>query len=271
MTTLTKFLTATAIALATCVMAQDFQGVATYKSHRKFDFKVGENNENSEMKKQIQAQLRKQFQREYTLTFNKNETIYKKVEELEKPQPMASGIVIKVEDGSDIMYKNLKENRYVNKTEIMGKLFLIKDSLNSRKWELTNETKNIGAYTCFKAIYKDSITTQTLSEEGVLTKKKEQRTTTAWYSPQIPVNSGPEDFHGLPGLILEINDGKLTLVCSKIVLNPKEKLKIEEPTKGKIVSQEKFDDIMEKKNKEMMEAFQSRRGDGENVMIRIGG
>jgi GLPGLI family protein len=48
-------------------------------------------------------------------------------------------------------------------------------------------------------------------------------TITAWYTPEIPVNQGPENYWGLPGLILEINDGKTVILCSKIVLNPKEK------------------------------------------------
>ena len=78
-------------------------------------------------------------------------------------------------------------------------------------------------------------------------------------------------YHGLPGLILEVTDGSQTLLCSKIVLNPKEKVKIEEPTKGKQVTQEKFDEILEKKMKEMRERYQHDRGDGHNVEIRIGG
>jgi GLPGLI family protein len=45
-------------------------------------------------------------------------------------------------------------------------------------------------------------------------------TITAWYTPEIPVNQGPENYWGLPGLILEINDGKTVILCSKIVLNP---------------------------------------------------
>ena len=100
---------------------------------------------------------------------------------------------------------------------------------------------------------------------------KKERITSAWYTPQIPVNNGPEDFYGLPGLILEINDGDLTLVCTKIIINPKEKVEIVEPKKGKEVTQKEFDEIMEKKNKEMMERFQSQRGDGKQMMIRIGG
>ncbi len=251
--------------------AQDFQGVATYKSHRKVDLKINDGNVNSDMQKQVQEQLRKQFQREYTLTFTKDESIYKKEEKLDAPTPSAGGIMIKVNEGSDIMYKNVKENRYTNKSEIYGKLFLIKDSLTNRKWKLGKETKNIGDYTCYKATFKEDFTTQTISDKNEIETVEKERTTTAWYTPEIPVNNGPENFFGLPGLILEINDGDLTLVCSKIVLNPSEKVKIIEPSKGKVVTQQKFDEIMEKKNKEMMEQMQSRRGDGDNVIIRIGG
>jgi len=254
--------------------AQDFQGIATYKSHRKVDLKLGDKHVNDEMQKQIQEQLRKQFQQEYTLKFNRNESLYKKNEKLDRPTaPSSSGITIKINQGSDIMYKNIKESRYANKTEISGKIFLIKDTLKARKWELVNETKNIGNYTCFKAVFKDDYTTQTFNEKGETEELTKERTTTVWYTPQIPVSNGPENYFGLPGLMLEVNDGKLTLVCSKIVLNPNESFEIEEPKKGKEVSQKEFNEIQEQKREEMMEQFRSRRGrgDGERVMIRVGG
>ncbi len=260
-----------ALILVNSVFAQDFQGIATYKSHRKFDIKVGDNKQNSATQKQIQEQLKKQFQKEYILTFSKYESIYKQNEKLDAPSPSNSGIQIRVTGGSDVMYKNVKENRFTNKTEIYGKLFLIKDSLSSKQWELVNETKNIGTYTCYKAIFKEEVTSQTVNDKNEIEEVTKERTTTAWYTPQIPVNTGPQNFNGLPGLILEINDGKLTLICSKIILNPKEKIEIKEPKKGKVVSQEKFDEIMEKKNKEMMDRVQSRKGKGENVIIKVQG
>ena len=75
-------------------------------------------------------------------------------------------------------------------------------------------------------------------------------------------------------MILEINDGSLTLVCTKIVINPKDKTEIVEPNKGKEVSAEEFQAIMDKKNKEMMDDMKARnRGNGNSssrVMI-IGG
>ena len=80
-------------------------------------------------------------------------------------------------------------------------------------------------------------------------------------------------YQGLPGLILEVHDGKLNIICSKIVINPEDKVKIEEPTKGKEVNQKKYDEIMEKKAKEMMERYAPRKGGqkGESIEIRIEG
>ena len=263
-----------ALFISSTITAQDFQGIATYKSHRKVDLKMGGEEMSNEMKERLQEQIRKQFQQEYTLTFNKNESIYKQNEKLETPAPAQSGgMVVQIQQGSDIMYKNIKENRYSNKAEVFGKQFLIKDSLSNRKWELVNKTKNIGKYTCYKATFTEEVEEQTLNEKNEITSVASERTSSVWYTPQIPVNNGPEEFHGLPGLILEVNDGDLTLVCSKIVINPEEEVRIVEPTKGKVVTQTEFDEIMDKKTEEMMENFKSRNAheEGERRMIRIGG
>lgn len=254
--------------------AQDFQGVATYKSHRKFDFNKDDGKNSSkispEIQKQLEDQLRQQSQQEYTLNFNRNESTYKKNEKLEAPNPSRGAITITVSGGSDIKYRNIKERRYTNQTEIYGKQFLVKDSLKDQQWELLNETKNIGQYTCFKAQLKAEVKTRTVTEDGFETVMKE-KVTTAWYTPQIPVSNGPGEFYGLPGLILEINDGKLTLICNKIVINPEDVIYIDEPKKGKEVSQEEFNDIMEKKSKEMMEQMNSRGKSGGTVIFSSGG
>lgn len=99
----------------------------------------------------------------------------------------------------------------------------------------------------------------------------EEQTITAWYTLDIPVNNGPSRYHGLPGLILEVNDGSETIICSKVVLNPDKEITISEPKKGKEVNQEKYDTIMEKKMKEMREHYDSSRKDGNSVNISIRG
>ena len=97
----------------------------------------------------------------------------------------------------------------------------------------------------------------------------------AWYTPQIPVSNGPATYHGLPGLILEVNDGTTTIICSKIVLNPEKAVSVVEPRKGDKMNQEKYDGIMEKKMNEMRDRMRDnrRRADdgGEDIEIRIGG
>lgn len=85
---------------------------------------------------------------------------------------------------------------------------------------------------------------------------------TAWYTMQIPVNNGPGEFWGLPGLILEVSSGKTTLLCSKIVMNPVEKNEIKIPTKGKEVTRKEYNDIVKKKMEEMREMYGGRRGRG---------
>ncbi len=48
-------------------------------------------------------------------------------------------------------------------------------------------------------------------------------------------------------------------MCTKIVLNPKEKTELKEPKKGKIVTQEEYDEMVVKKTEEMRERFRNER------------
>ncbi|NND63515.1 MAG: GLPGLI family protein [Flavobacteriaceae bacterium] len=263
------------------IHAQSIQGEATYKSHRQMKIELDSSQVNDAMRQQIMAQLKKQFEREYTLEFTNYESIYKQVETLESTPLAGDGmqIVVAGSGDSDILYTNTKENRFTNQNEMFGKSFLIKDELNLPEWELTKETKNIGDYTCFKATYtyeRDVMRTRVRRDGGDVEEtpaEKESITVSAWYTPQIPVQHGPADYQGLPGMILEVNDAELTLLCSKIVLNPKSGIQIKEPTKGKLVNQEENDKILEKKMTEMNERFEGdgRREDGNSIEIRIGG
>ena len=81
--------------------------------------------------------------------------------------------------------------------------------------------------------------------------KPEDKVVTAWYSPEIPVSFGPDNYWGLPGLILEVNDGENMLLCSKVVLSNKENTKIKAPTTGEKITQKKFDEILKKKTASM--------------------
>lgn len=48
-------------------------------------------------------------------------------------------------------------------------------------------------------------------------------------------------------MILELHYDDTSILCTKIVLNPKIKLELKAPTKGKKVDRKKFEEISEKK------------------------
>lgn len=271
-----------AVLFAGSLTAQNFQGKVTYKSKRKIDIKLDSTQVDTGMHKKMMKMLKKQFEKTFILTFDKNESVYKEDEKLEKPQgPSNMEMVMINTGGSDILYKNTKENRYTNQNDVFGKIFLIKDDLEKLDWKLGSETKNIGEYTCYKATLKRDVE---VFESGISfngdkdlndiknnAKKMKEIIITAWYTPKISVNNGPGNYHGLPGLILEVNDGTETIICSKIVMNPKNSVALKEPSKGKIVTQEKFETIIEKKMKEMEKRRSFDSNDGENIEIIIGG
>jgi GLPGLI family protein len=260
------------------ISAQEFSGSATYKTHRKSSIELDSTTmaANPGIQKQLEAQMRKMFQKTYILDFTKSESMFKQKQELDGPKvPKSNGAIIMIggmAGGTDVLYKNIKEKRMANKTDLMGKIFLIKDNLVSYDWELTGETKNIGNYTCYKAVFEkeeESIEIKMIDGEVKEEKGIKKRTIIAWYTTDIPISNGPKNYGGLPGLILEVNDGNETIMCSELVLNPSKTIDIKEPTKGKQVSREKFSEISLEKTKAMMNRFRSR--DGKGIEIKIGG
>ncbi|MFY7757252.1 MAG: GLPGLI family protein [Flavobacterium stagni] len=267
----------------------------------------GNKNITPEMQKMIEERMKKMFEKTFVLNFDRQASIYKEEEKLDAPGQGNGGfrMMASVMGGGGTYYKNVKDQMYTVDKEFMGKEFLVKDTLTHYKWQMTGETKQIGGYNCMKATCvipasktdfrnfrprrnaekkegeakseeKETPKTETASAE-----KKETRTNfmedfdlpkditiTAWYTPEIPINQGPEGYWGLPGLILEVNDGKTIVLCSKIVLNSKDKVEIKAPTNGKEVKQKEYDDIVLKKMEEMREM---NSGPGGNRMeFRMG-
>lgn len=261
--------------------AQEFQGMAVYQTKTSIAENMSRIEKNKELtpeiKKRIEDRMKSMSEKTFILHFDKSASIYKEEAKLDIPTQGQGGggnrsrmmMAMTAIDG--VYYKNVKEKSYTVDKEFMGKEFLVKDSLTDLKWNLEPETRVIGGYTCFKATTlkhlsktdfrnlrpkkEETITENTTGENkktnflDALEMPKEV-IVTAWYTPEIPVNQGPEGYWGLPGLILEVNDGKTVMLCSKIVLNPKEKAVIKAVTKGKLISQKEFDETVLKKTEE---------------------
>ncbi|MGC6432128.1 MAG: GLPGLI family protein [Jejuia sp.] len=258
--------------------AQDFQGKAYYVSKTSVNIDdFARPNMNEEQKKRMKERLKTMFEKTFILTFNRTESIYKLDEKLEAPNQGQGGRFGAIMSGAidGIKYKNIQSKALLSEHELFGKLFLIKSDLPELNWKMTGETKQIGGYTCFKATaiktWKDfdmsSLRRPPNQDEAVNEDTSDEAETeeedveiTAWYTMQIPVNQGPGDYWGLPGLILEINAGETVVLCSKLILNPEDKATIKAPSKGKEVTKEEYVEIATAKYLEMRENFRRRGG-----------
>jgi GLPGLI family protein len=271
----------------TQVQAQkDFQGMAVYESKTqapKFEGMRGNRDITPEMQKNMEERMKKMLEKTFILNFDKSASIYKEEEKLDAPGQQGGFrvMVSSMMGGGGTFYKDVKTKSYTVDKEFMGKEFLVVDSLPKLNWKLEQETKQIGGYNCYKATaVKEPSKTDFRNFRPKKTddKKEEAKKTsgetktnfednfelpkeivvTAWYTPEIPVNQGPENYWGLPGLILEINDGTTTILCSKIVLNSKDKVDIKPSKKGKVVSQKDYDETVVKKMEEFREMNRGR-------------
>lgn len=268
------------LALFTTVVSygQEFQGKAYYFSKTTMDLgNFGGRQMSEEMKKQIEDRMKSMFERTYVLTFNKEASIYKEEEQLEAPGQVGGRGFGRMMMGSftgGTQYKNVKDKKMLQEQEFFGKQFLINDELQNLEWKLGGETKQIGQYLCMKATAMKKTSEFDFSsfrgrgrgdnnnnEESNEPEIPEEVEVVAWYTPQIPVNQGPGEYWGLPGLILEVSSGRTTILCSKIVLNPEEKEEIKMPSKGKEVTQTEYNQIVKEKTEEMRNMrFRGRQG-----------
>ena len=265
---------------------QDFQGQAFYQSKTSVNMdNFGGREMSEDRKKQIAERMKSMFEKTYVLNFNKVESTYKEEEKLAAPgQSGGRGFAMMMSSFTGgVHYKNVKNEEYLQAQEFFGKQFLVKDELPKLEWQMGSETKQIGKYLCFKATAVKQVENSVLSSFGRRDNNQNDNAEkdeddseakdeveevempkeiviTAWYTPQIPINQGPGEYWGLPGLILEVSADRTTILCSKIVMNPSNKIEIKAPSKGKEVTQKEYDAIVKKKTEEMRDMFRGRRG-----------
>ena len=271
---LLKSITLLMLLVVSVLQAQDFQGKAVYQTKSSMNIDLAGSGIPADRIKMIKERMKNQLEKTYVLTFNKTASIYKQEEKLDQASGRRGGMrfMMMGGNGSGKYYKNLQTKTSAKENEFSGKNFLIKDDLTTYDWKMEQETKMIGENLCFKATtvverpvretnFRFGRRNDSEQEKKEESKEDvmEQVIVTAWYTLGVPVSHGPDDYWGLPGLILEVSDGNTQILCTKIVMNPKEKTVIAEPTKGKVVSQKEYDEIFENKIKEMRERMGNER------------
>lgn len=126
-----------------------------------------------------------------------------------------------------VYYSNSNKKKTLAQKNAFGELLLI--SYEIQNWELTKETKKIGSFLCYKAIKKSKNQNSKTIEE-------------VWYTSEIPVQFGPALYNGLPGLVLEVQVGKIRIIATKVSLNTDQSkiIIIEEPNQGIKMTEEEY-------------------------------
>jgi GLPGLI family protein len=145
---------------------------------------------------------------------------------------------------NNVYYKNHDQKTTVEQVEFFGKNFVISDTLEKLPWKISaGEQKTIAGKLCMKATYSDS------TSKFV-----------AFFSPQIPIFTGPDKYSSLPGIILEIQSARMHIIATEIIQGL---VDIEVPNKGDKVSRDEFKNIRNKKISEQKEMW----GDRGNIRI----
>lgn len=159
----------------------------------------------------------------FILKYNKNESIYFMEKSLFTRKRNIQKIfpLISISDDREYYFNNKKLFMNLN---AFGEDFHLE--VGKVKWEITNETKQIGQYNCYKAIG--------LFEKSSFINKEDKKVI-AWFTPDIPFNYGPKFYNGLPGLIIELKERKnLSYILKEIKREENQKILFQK--KGKLIT-----------------------------------
>jgi GLPGLI family protein len=168
--------------------------------------------------------LPKFYLSKFELDFNADTSFYSKVGDDGEMTNVSWAIYARDNEVSNVF----SANQTVTKINIYHDTYIIKDSLRTYKWKLVNETRKIAGIECKKAT--------TIINDSVYV--------IAFYAENITVSGGPEDFNGLPGMILGLVVPRLHVSFYA------EKVEIDEPkitlpkNKGKSMTRKEFKEMV---------------------------
>ncbi len=219
----------------TTAFAQNTEGVVNYKRKTYWTRIVSRMTYLSQEQKDRAAQTWKNYEEENNaekmkLAFNANESLYSYVSEQSE-----------TDDGQYSwrnpelkLYRNFEKDKKIDVIEMLGKTYIVDDSLHTPTWKIGNQIKEVAGYVCMRAETEDPVKKQKI---------------TAWFAQDLPVQAGPERFFGLPGVILElsINEGDVVIEATGVTLRKLTPDDLKLPKlKGKKITDAAYDDLVKK-------------------------
>lgn len=179
--------------------------------------------------------------------------------------------------------------------ELGPKRYLIDDTLRPLKWKLEDETMTINGFECKKATTtiqgfgmmggggnRGGQQAQQGQQQGgaqagtqggsgrrdsaITRMMNEKQQVVVWYTEQIPTAAGPENYFGLPGLVLYVDIDNGTIVYTPLKLEPASKdVVVKAPTKGNKITREEYRKLMQ----QQFQGMGGRPGaGGQQIIIR---
>lgn len=231
---------------APVALAQNTEGVVSYKRKTYWTRIIRRMTYLSQEQKDRSAQTWKNYEEENNaekmkLVFSPTESLYSHASEQGES-----------EDGqyswrnSELkLYRNFERDHKTDVMEMLGKTYIVDDSLHTPTWKIGNQIKEVAGYICMRAETADTIRKQQI---------------TAWFAQDLPVSAGPERYMGLPGLILElnINDGDVVITATNVALRKLTPDELKLPKlKGKKLTDAAYDALIQKHIADSMTAHQN--------------
>jgi GLPGLI family protein len=132
-----------------------------------------------------------------------------------------------------LIFRDYQKMMTYDVKRILGKLYVIEDTIQYQKWRILNDMREIAGHICMNAEWHD-----TIRDKRVI----------AWFALDIPISIGPERYGGLPGLILALNmnNGGIIITAEEIKLF-EEPQTIEKPKHKRrhiVITEEEYNQII---------------------------
>jgi GLPGLI family protein len=232
--------------LSIAANAQNTEGVATYVRKEHWIKIINRLPFLSQEQKDREAQTWKNFEDDkgikMKLTFNPNESLYTYLSD----EPEEGGYSWRKSDF--FVYRNFENEKKMDIIEMLGKTYIVEDSLHTPSWKIGDQIKEVAGYVCMKAETEDPIKKQKI---------------VAWFAQDIPVPAGPEFMNSLPGLILEldVNDGDVVIEATSVVFRKTTPEELKRPkAKGKKINDAAYDTLLRERIAESMTAHRNPFG-----------
>jgi GLPGLI family protein len=206
--------------LAQTVLGQTTEGKIIYERKMNMYKRLPPENEN------MKAMIPEFTTIKTQLLYSGDESVYKDLPEENDIREHAgedgNRLVFRMGNGDNETYRNYVSQKSVEQKELGPKKYIIEDTLRKLAWKLSDDT--------MKA------TATTRQGDNVI----------AWYTEDIPAPFGPEQFGGLPGLVLKVDlaDGWVVFTAEDIQPTVDKKM-VKMPTNGKKISKQEFQKMMD--------------------------